>query len=385
MKKISIAATVILIAFLFSCKNAADNKNAIAKSDTTSNQDSSKLCCESNIPSRYGNAIKTSFDSINTSTEAGAGDHKGMVWIKGGEFMMGADNKQASADEYPKHKVIVSGFWMDATEVTNAQFAAFVNATGYITTAEKDVDWNELKKQTAPGTPKPADSVLKAASLVFKPTTSEVDLQDFAQWWEWKRGADWKHPEGPKSNIKGKDNYPVVQVSWDDAMAYCKWAGKRLPTEAEWEYASRGGLENNIYSWGNEPVESGKPHCNSWQGKFPFKNDVRDGYYYSSPVGSFAPNGYGLYDIAGNVWEWCSDLYKNDYYREINFPQGITNPKGPNKSFDPEEPYSSKRVTRGGSFLCNDSYCSGYRCARRMKSSPDTGLEHLGFRCVSDK
>jgi formylglycine-generating enzyme required for sulfatase activity len=308
-----------------------------------------------------------------------------MVWITGGSYMMGADNKQAAPDEYPKHKVMISGFWMDETEVTNAQFAEFVKATKYITTAEKDVDWEELKKQIEPGTPKPSADKLKASSLVFKPSKTEVDLNDFSQWWEWKQGANWKHPEGPKSTIAGKENFPVVHVSWDDAMAYCKWAGKRLPTEAEWEYATRGGKINNIYSWGNELINHSKPSCNFWQGTFPYKNEMSDGFYKSAPVKSFLPNGYGLYDMAGNVWEWCADWYRNDYYKQTNSSNGVSNPKGPNKSFDPDEPFSPKRVTRGGSFLCNESYCSGYRCARRMKSSPDTGLEHLGFRCVKDK
>ena len=307
-----------------------------------------------------------------------------MVWIEGGAFEMGADNNQASTDEYPKHKVSVSGFWMDETEVTNAQFEKFVKATGYVTTAEKDVDWEEIKNQVEPGTPKPPAEMLKASSLVFKPSKTEVNLGDFSQWWEWKQGANWKHPEGPKSSIKGKGNFPVVHVSWLDALAYCKWSGKRLPTEAEWEFAARGGLKNNVYSWGNEPVDEGLPHCNSWQGKFPFRNELKDGFYKMAPVKSFVPNGYGLYEISGNVWEWCSDWYRPDYYVETNKPNSIENPKGPAKSYDPEEPFAPKRVTRGGSYLCNDSYCSGYRCARRMKSSPDTGLEHLGFRCVKN-
>lgn len=370
---------IIFIAFQFVSCNNPDKQNVAISTTDSLKKDSSKICCQSNIPSRFAIAEDTDQHIITS----GKSSTDGMVWINGGSFMMGADNKQASQDEYPKHQVTVDGFWIDATEVTNAQFAIFVKATGFITVAEKKPDWEELKKQVAPGTPKPPESQLVASSLVFKPSTTEVDLNDYSQWWAWTAGADWRHPQGPKSSIKGKDNYPVVQVSWDDALAYCKWAGKRLATEAEWEFAARGGLNNFIYTWGNENVETGKPKCNSWQGKFPFKNEQKDGFYGSAPVRSFPKNGYGLYDMAGNVWEWCSDLYDNNYYSTIK--DGAVNPRGPSKSYDPEEPFAPKHITRGGSFLCNDAYCSGYRVARRMKSSPDTGLEHLGFRCVKDK
>lgn len=305
----------------------------------------------------------------------------GMVYIPGGTFMMGGDNEQADKDEFPKHQVTVSGFWMDEHEVTNAQFAKFVEATGYITTAERKPNWEELKKQLPPGTPKPDESQLVAASLVFTPTTSEVDLNDYSQWWRWVEGANWKHPEGPGSDIKGKDNYPVVHISWDDAMAYCKWAGKRLPTEAEWEFAARGGLQNAIYPWGNEHISKGIK-ANSWEGSFPYQNLKKDGFDGLAPVKSFKPNGYQLYDMAGNVWEWCADWYRNDYYETAKQAGGISNPQGPTNSYDPDEPYTPKKVARGGSFLCNDSYCSGYRVARRMKSSPDSGLSNMGFRCV---
>jgi sulfatase modifying factor 1 len=341
-----------------------------------------KVCCESNIPNRFNPAGLSNAKLSLPDTGNARTSHAGMVWVPAGNFRMGADNQQAEPDEYPKHSVTVDGFWIDKTEVTNAQFEKFVKATGYVTTAERKPDWNELKKQMPPGTEKPADSLLVAASLVFVPASHSVNLNDYGQWWVWKAGASWKHPHGPDSDIKGKDNYPVVQVSWFDAVAYTTWAGKRLPTEAEWERAARGGLEDKIYPWGNEKVNEGQPKANTWEGSFPYKNTQRDHYYYLAPVSSFAPNGYGLYDMAGNVWEWCADLYNNNYYKTIDSPAGVKNPKGASKSFDPDEPYAIKRVVRGGSFLCNDSYCSGYRVSRRMKTTEDSGMEHLGFRCV---
>jgi formylglycine-generating enzyme required for sulfatase activity len=377
MKKKLLGWSFIITALVVftSCKHkvvvVTNNQPA---SVTSSNK---ALCCESNIPSRFPSlAGNTIVAGINDKS------HTGMIWIKGGMFMMGGDNKQAAPDEYPKHKVTVTGFWMDATELTNAAFAKFVKVTGYITTAEHKPDWNQLKKQLPPGTPKPPDSVLVAASLVFTPPNHEVPLNDYSQWWAWKKGASWKHPHGPGSNIIGKDNYPVVHISWYDAFAYCKWAGKRLPTEAEWEWAARGGLQNSIYPWGNEPVDQGKPKANTWQGHFPDKNTLRDKFYGLAPVASFPANGYGLFDMAGNVWEWCADYYNSKYYETV--AAGVTNPQGPANSYDPDEPYAKKRVIRGGSFLCNDSYCSGYRVARRMKSTEDSGMEHVGFRCVQN-
>jgi formylglycine-generating enzyme len=308
-----------------------------------------------------------------------------MVFIPSGTYMMGGDNEQASPDELPKHKVTVNDFWMDVTEVTNKQFAEFVNETGYITTAEQKPDWEELKKSVPPGTPKPDDSLLLAGSMIFLSANEQVNLNDYSQWWRWEIGANWRHPHGKNSDIKGKENYPVVHISYLDALAYCKWAGKRLPTEAEWEWAARGKLTGSIYPWGDEPIEKGKPKANTWNGEFPYNNNQWDNYFYAAPVKSFQPNGYGLYDMAGNVWEWCSDWYRADYYEMVNKPEGISNPQGPSDSWDPDEPYAQKRSMRGGSFLCNDSYCSGFRVARRMKTTPDSSMEHLGFRCVSDK
>jgi formylglycine-generating enzyme required for sulfatase activity len=369
--------TAVVLAIGFTACKQKTNTVAVVKKPVAASK--SAVCCESNIPARFPGLSGTAGSKIDIDKS-----HKGMVWVKGGTFGMGGDNKQAGPDEYPKHKVTVNGFWIDATEVTNAQFDKFVKATGYVTTAEKKPDWEELKKQVPPGTPKPDDKLLVAASLVFNQPSHPVNLNDYSQWWTWKNGASWKHPHGPDSNIKGKENYPVVHISWFDAVAYCKWAGKRLPTEAEWEWAARGGLNNKIYPWGDEAVDAGTPKANTWQGDFPNKNTLKDKFFYAAPVASFKPNGYGLYDMAGNVWEWCADYYNNKYYETINKPQGITNPQGPATSYDPDEPYAKKRVIRGGSFLCNDSYCSGYRVARRMKSTEDSGMEHLGFRCVQD-
>ena len=362
-----------------SCKS---NENAKINADTiTQHKDTSSFSCHSYIPSRFG-AVADSTQKIEASKNAST---VGMISIPAGTYKMGADDNQAADDEYPKHQISVDPFWIDATEVTNAQFAVFVNATHYVTTAERKPNWEELKKQLPPNTPKPPEDKLVASSLVFTPPTQAVDLNNYAQWWTWMEGANWRHPDGPNSNIKGKENSPVVQVSWDDAMAYAKWAGKRLPTEAEWEWAARGGLVDNVYSWGNESLDAGKPKANTWEGSFPDINTKRDGYYGVAPVKSYAPNGYGLYDMAGNVWEWCSDWYKIDYYKTTNKPDGVKNPMGPATSFDPEEPYTPKKSLRGGSFMCNKSYCTGYRVSRRMKSSADSGSSNTGFRCVKTK
>ncbi|GAB3017170.1 formylglycine-generating enzyme family protein [Niabella terrae] len=356
--------------FFIACKSPSDT----AADDT--HKDSVHSCMK--VPSRFASGA-------DSAAVAFSGDSSvtGMMYIPGGRFEMGGDNKQASKDEYPKHAVQLDPYYMDITEVTNAQFRAFVDATGYITTAEQKPDWETLKKELPPGTPKPSEDMLVAASLVFKSSDRPVDLNDYSQWWSWVAGANWRHPQGPGSSIEGKDHYPVVQVSWNDAQAYCQWAGKRLPTEAEWEFAARGGLIDNIYPWGNEHVNAGQPKANSWEGKFPYLNEKKDGYVTAAPVQSFAPNGYGLYDMAGNVWEWCSDWYHADYYKQQEGKLSV-NPQGPTSSYDPQEPSAKKRSLRGGSFLCNDAYCSGYRVARRMKSTPDTGLEHTGFRCVKD-
>ncbi|MEO0528055.1 MAG: formylglycine-generating enzyme family protein [Bacteroidota bacterium] len=313
---------------------------------------------------------------INTS-----GGPPGMVWIPGGHYKMGAlhTDTEARDDERPAHDVRVTGFWMDTTEVTNAQFEVFVKTTGYVTTAEKKPDWQELKKQVLPGTPKPHDSLLVAASMVFTPVDTR-NLLDWTQWWSWVPGANWEHPQGPNSHIKGKEDHPVVQVSWDDAQAYLKWAGKRLPTDAEWEFAARGGLKNKLYPWGDDTTISS--FGNTWQGTFPLYNSMEDGYLTTAPVGSYKPNRYGLYDMAGNVWEWTSDWYNVSYYSEIAQKGVAEDPKGADQPYDPRQPRMPQRVQRGGSFLCNGSYCSSYRSSARMQSSPDTSQDHVGFRGV---
>ncbi|HEY4335494.1 MAG TPA: formylglycine-generating enzyme family protein [Puia sp.] len=399
----SAAGFVLAVGILAGCGGGVRPAGGDSASGSAAKRDAVALAavkkkavsCESGIPSRFAAATPT---AAHIKTDDAT--HPGMVWIPGGTYNMGADNDQASPDEYPKHAVTVAGFWMDRTEVTNKQFAAFVAATGYVTTAEKKPDWNQLKQQLPPGTPKPDENLLVPASLVFSPPDHPVDLNDYSQWWEWKKGANWRHPHGSGSSFTGKESYPVVHVSWFDAVAYCRWAHKRLPTEAEWEFAARGGLKNNIYPWGNErPIAGGLgadpsghaaagaggathgAHGNFWEGHFPDKNTQSDGFYYIAPVGSFAPNGYGLVDMAGNVWEWCADYYRSDYYKSLSGKTTV-GPRGPATSYDPEEPYAKKRVIRGGSFLCNESYCTGYRVSRRMKSSEDSGLEHVGFRCA---
>ena len=306
----------------------------------------------------------------------------GMAWIPGGEFMMGSVDPLARPDESPVHRVRVQGFWMDRTEVTNDEFARFVDATGYRTVAERPVEWEELRKQVPAGTPRPPEEMLRPGSLVFTPPAGPVAL-DQPAWWAWVPGACWKHPEGPGTSIEGRERHPVVHVAWDDAVAYCEWAGKRLPTEAEWEFAARGGLEGRQNAWGDAPVDPTR--CNTWQGRFPDGNTAEDGWTRTAPVGSYAPNCFGLYDVAGNVWEWCADLYAPDAYALRAASAVAVDPRGPDRSMDPRNPDAPvSRVHRGGSFLCNDSYCSSYRPAARMAAPPDTALAHLGFRCVSD-
>src|SRR5580765_3375910 len=309
----------------------------------------------------------------------------GMVWIPGGEFSMGSDAASESLcglpgvtrDALPIHRVYVDGFWMDATEVTNEQFEEFVKATSYITVAEQTPTKEEF--------PSAPPENLVAGSTVFTPTAGPVALNDYFQWWRYQKGANWRHPQGPESDLKGREKYPVVQVAYEDAAAYAKWAGKRLPTEAEWEFAARGGVAGKLYAWGDELKPGGKFQANIYQGKFPLEggDTGEDGFKGIAPVAQFPANAYGLYDVAGNVWEWCSDWYRPDTYARLKLAGGVArNPQGPDSPYDPAEPNEKKRVHRGGSFLCTDQYCTRYMVGTRGKGEVRTASNHLGFRCV---
>lgn len=319
----------------------------------------------------------------------------GMVWIPGGEFLMGSDHQKAQLNEKPVHRVKVDGFWMDSTHVTNDQFAQFVKETNYRTTAEQIPDWDTIKVQLPPGIPKPPALAFVPGAMVFVGTSNKVRLDDYSQWWAYVRGADWRHPTGPKSGIEGKGDHPVVQVSHEDAKNYAKWAGKRLPTEAEWEFAARGGLNQATYAWGDQLEQNGKLAANIWDVKkqpFPVISPKAGGAIGTSRIRSYPENGYGLFDMTGNAWQWVADLYRFDYFAlqaKENGNQLIINPQGPDQSFDPADPGvppdAPKRVIRGGSFLCNEDYCQSYRPSARRGNDPYSPMSHLGFRLVKDK
>lgn len=308
---------------------------------------------------------------------------EGMVLIPKGQYLMGGKTEEAYQDELPQHKVQVTSFYMDAHEVTNKQFKAFVDATNYVTVAERAIDWEELKSQVPKGTPKPPDSLLAGGSLIFNQTTTAVDLNQYDLWWDWAVGASWKNPLGEQSDISALMNHPVVHVVREDAQAFCNWSHKRLPTEAEWEWAATGGDDSNKYPWGNASIDKSFDKANFWQGLFPHKNTEKDGYFGTAPVKTYDPNGFGLYDMAGNVWELCSDRYSINTYK-VDQQKGIVeDPKGPEESLDPRNLYLTESyVLKGGSFLCNDDYCSGYRVARRMGTDSKSSSMHAGFRCV---
>lgn len=323
---------------------------------------------------------------VNAGTPPG-NPPEGMVWIPGGEFSMGSTIESESlcgvpgttADALPVHRVSVDGFWMDTTEVTNEQFAKFVAATGYVTVAEQAPTREEF--------PDAPPENLVAGATVFSPTSEPVPLNNYFQWWSYVRGASWKHPLGPNSNLDGKESYPVVQVVYEDAVAYSRWAGKRLPTEAEWEFAARGGHAGDLYTWGSELKPRGKFAANIFQGRFPVANGDtgEDGYVGIAPVARYAPNSFGIYDMGGNVWEWVHDWYRPDYYQTLASSESVArNPQGPDVPFDPAEPLEKKRVHRGGSFLCTDEYCTRYLVGTRGKGDHRTASNHVGFRCVKD-
>lgn len=310
----------------------------------------------------------------------------GMVWIPGGEFSMGAASApgmndvgmQATHDSRPIHRVRVDGFWMDATEVTNARFSEFVKATGYVTVSER-----KPRAEDFPGVPEEA---LVVGSVVFSPPDHGVPLNDHSRWWRYVPGANWRQPFGPGSSIAGKEQFPVVHVAYEDAVAYAQWAGKRLPTEAEWEFAARGGLAGKLYPWGDELTPESRWMANTHQGRFPDHDAGEDHHPGIAAVAQFPPNGYGLYDVGGNVWEWVSDWYRPDYYAQLAASGNVArDPRGPGTSFDPDEPQAQKRVHRGGSFLCTDQYCSRYMVGSRGKGEVSTGTNHLGFRLVRSR
>jgi sulfatase modifying factor 1 len=333
-----------------------------------------------NVPS--GSAFAPTLANAMSAPESAP---EGMVWIPGGEFSMGAADPpgmdeigmKLTSDSRPIHRAYVDGFWMDKTVVTNGQFASFVKATGYVTVAER-----RPRREDFPDTP---PDNLVSGSAVFSPPEHGVSLNDYFQWWRYVPGANWKHPLGPNSNLAGKGRFPVVHMAYEDAQAYAKWVGKRLPTEAEWEFAARGGLAGAPFVWGHEFRPNGKWMANTYEGQFPNQDTGEDGFIGISPVAKYPPNGYGLYDMAGNVWQWTSDWYRPDYYAELAEMGSIArNPKGPESPYDPSHSGELEKVHRGGSFLCTDQYCSRYMVGARGKGGINTATNHLGFRLVKN-
>ncbi|HIB38442.1 formylglycine-generating enzyme family protein [Mesonia sp.] len=330
---------------------------------------------------------KTIKDSLSQTTEKPTDIEtpNGMVWVSSKTFTQGAkENDQlAMQHEKPAHQVYVDGFFIDIHEVTNKEFRAFVNATDYKTVAERPIDWEEMKKQLPANTPKPVDSVLQPGSLTFDKSIEKVaSMNNYTQWWTWQLGANWKQPYGKGSSIESKDDLPVVHIAYEDALAYCKWANRRLPTEAEWEAAAQGTNNNQIFTWGDDASVL-NDQANTWQGIFPTQNKSKDGYSYIAPVASYPANSIGIYDMLGNVWEWTSDYYNVNYYKELDTAQVINNPRGAEKGYSPQNPYQQEKIIKGGSFLCNASYCASFRISAKMGMSPDSGSDHVGFRTVA--
>jgi formylglycine-generating enzyme len=321
-------------------------------------------------PDARANGQQTNIDQKKRLKE-----QNGMVQIPAGTFWMGCE-EESFVDVRPVHQVHLESFWIDKTLVTNEQFARFVKDTKYVTIAERKPEAKDF-----PGAP---PENLVPGALVFTQPAKPVSLSSHYQWWRYVQGANWRHPEGPNSNLVGRLHYPVVQIAYDDALAYANWAHKRLPTEAEFEYAARGGLDRKPFSWGSELKPGGKCQANLWQGRFPSTNTKEDGFVFTSPVGSFPANGYGLCDMTGNVWEWCADWYRTDYYQKFADGKVVTNPQGPSDSMDAREPDVPKRVQRGGSFLCCDQYCARYLVGARGKGEPSSGCSNVGFRCAKD-
>ena len=309
----------------------------------------------------------------------------GMVWVEGKSYTKGAkiDDQYSMMREKPSHNVYVDGFFIDITEVTNKQFKKFAAETGYITIAERKIDWEEMKKSLPPGTPKPHDSILQPGSLIFNEDIKEVvGMDNYFQWWKWQIGANWRAPKGPGSSIENKENFPVVHIAYEDALAYCKWANRRLPTEAEWESAAQGNFKNAIYTWGDN-VDLLDSNANTWQGNFPVVNEGSDGFKMIAPVKSYPANSIGVYDMIGNVWEITDDLFNINYYRELDSSTELNNPKGASSCYNPSNPFETQHVMKGGSFLCHDSYCASYRISARMGVSIDSGSDHTGFRTIA--
>jgi formylglycine-generating enzyme len=376
---------ILLTIFFASCRQPDSVKEIVSKIDKEKIS-GAVSCTATGLPVQDSTLYMSGGGAEFLPTEPGeimipAKKIEGMVWIPGGEFSMGGVNPigmmdgghEGMGDARPVHRVKVDGFYMDQTEVTNKEFAAFVAATGYVTVAE-----TKPTRQEFPDAP---EENLVAGSVVFTPKET-TDLSNSYNWWNYVHGANWRHPTGPGSDLTGKENYPVVHIAEEDAEAYAKWAGKRLPTEAEWEFAARGGKTGELYTWGNTFKLNNKWMANTYQGKFPSMDLGTDGFIGIAPVEQFTANGYGLYDMAGNVWEWCSDWYRADYYQTLAKNKISINPKGPDDSYDPAEPGQKKKVQRGGSFLCTDQYCTRYMVGSRGKGEFRSSSNHVGFRCV---